>query len=593
MNATATEPQFATYGALKQAFEESVSQLHALLDKPTLAPLHQRLAQIADKLARDHFYLAVLGQFKRGKTTLINSLLGNEVLPTGVVPLTSIVTLIEYGSEPRATVHFRDQRRQAISIADVATYVTERDNPKNTKNVARVEVTYPAAILRDGVVLIDTPGIGSTYDHNTDVAYEFLPQVDAAIFVASVDPPLSRAEKDFLVAIREHAAKLFFILNKIDYVADAERRELLEFLRTVLATELGIVEPKIFPLSAKKALAAVMTSGADGGLPAFRATLEQFLLHEKGRVAVSAATGAALRLAGEARFLLRVEQQALATPLEELERKLREFDRLRAKAEQDQRDFQHLLKAEGAQLLAALDEELAGLKSESVPAIEQALRAFADSHPELKGRDLGHALQDELKGTLINWFEAWRREQEQRLDAEFRRLSERFVTAANEIIARVVELSAALFNLPPVPLASVEGLSGESRLYYMVGDEPVLLSIEPIYFSTLLPGRVTRRFVVADALKHVPVEADRNCGRLRYDFLTRIEQSVGRFSQHLAERIRLTLDSIQKAIAAGTVARAQSSEQSGVRHASIDAQLRTLAATEADLTAIRAQAANL
>jgi hypothetical protein len=240
-----------------------------------------------------------------------------------------------------------------------------------------------------------------------------------------------------------------------------------------------------------------------------------------------------------------------------------------------------------------VDEELEALRTQEVPALEAALHAFADSHPELKGRDLGYAMQDELKRVLIDHFEGWRRAKEQRLDADFRAFSGRFVEAANQIIARVVELSAALFNLPPVPLASVEGLSAESRLYYMVGEDPVLLSIEPIYFSTLLPGRFTRRFVVGDALKHVPVEAERNCGRLRYDLLTRIEQSVNRFSQHLAERIRLTLESIRRAIAAGTVERAHSSEQATARQAAIDKQLVTLAAVDTRLDAIRTQAANL
>jgi hypothetical protein len=130
---------------------------------------------------------------------------------------------------------------QATRIAASRAVIAGEEMPFRYGDL-QVEISHPAPILHHGVVLIDTPGIGSTYDHNTDVTYEFLPQVDAAIFIASVDPPLSRAEKDFLVAIREHAAKLFFILNKVDYVADAERRELVEFLRTVLATELGIVE---------------------------------------------------------------------------------------------------------------------------------------------------------------------------------------------------------------------------------------------------------------------------------------------------------------------------------------------------------------
>lgn len=588
-----TESPVHSYTALKQALDDTVASLAMLGAASTHGSVPQRATALRDKLACDRFHLAVLGQFKRGKTTLINSLLGAEVLPTGIVPLTSIVTFIEYGHAPAATVSFHDGCVQPISIHEVAAFVTERDNPRNVKNVARVEVQYPAALLRDGVVLIDTPGIGSTYDHNTGVTYAFLPQVDAVIFVASVDPPLGRAETDFLVAIREYAAKLFFVLNKIDYVDAAEQRELLEFLRTVLATELGIVEPKIFPISAKLALAASMHDGEDGGLALFRANIEPFLLREKGQVVLATTVAAALRLAGEASFLLDMERRALATPIEELERKLVEFDTLRAQAEQDHRDFQHLLKSEANELMAALDEELATLKTGAVPALERALREFADRQPKLKGRHLGHALQEELKRVLIDHFEAWRREKERRLDAEFRQLSGRFVSAANQIIARVVELSAALFDLPPIPLASVEGLSAETSLYYIVGDAPVLLSIEPIYFWTLLPGRITRRFVIADALKHVLLESDRNCGRLRYDFLTRIETSLDRFSQNLAARIRVTLDNIHSAIAIGSVARARSGEEAASRQSSIDAQLVTVSAIERRLNTIREEAAQL
>ncbi|HUI24494.1 MAG TPA: dynamin family protein [Candidatus Kryptonia bacterium] len=585
-----TETRVTGYAALRQSLLESLRPLADELAQPALM---QRLASLRDKLERDRFHLAVLGQFKRGKTTFINSLLGAEVLPTGVVPLTSIVTFVEYGREPEAIVHFSNQPSRAISLSDVAGYVTERGNPHNVKNVARVDVHYPAAMLRDGVVLIDTPGIGSTYDHNTDITYQFLPQVDAAIFVASVDPPLSRAEKDFLGAIREYAAKLFFVLNKVDYVDASEQRELLEFLRTVLATELGIVEPKIFPLSAKRALAASMCGGDDGGLAPFRANLEPFLLREKGQVVLTTTVTAALRLASEARFLFDIERRALATPIEELERKLVEFEQLRAQAEREHRDFQHLLKAEANELMAALDEELATLKTGAVPVLECALREFADRRPELKGRHLGRALQEELKRALIDRFEAWRRAKERRLDAEFQRLSGRFVAAADQIIARVVELSAALFDVPPIPLAGGEGLSAESRLYYLVGDAPVLLSIEPIYFWTLLPGRITRRFVLADALKHVLQESDRNCGRLRYDFLTRIEKSLDRFSQNLATRIRVTLDNIHSAIAAGTLARERSNEEAKSRQSSIDAHMAIVSAVEQRLNAIREQAAQL
>ena len=89
-------------------------------------------------------------------------------------------------------------------------FVTENSNPKNLKGVLQVEITHPAAILRD-VVLIDTPGIGSTYRHNTEATMNFLPQCDAALFVISADPPIMEVEVTFLKEIRSRAAQVFLV----------------------------------------------------------------------------------------------------------------------------------------------------------------------------------------------------------------------------------------------------------------------------------------------------------------------------------------------------------------------------------------------
>ena len=109
---------------------------------------------------------------------------------------------------------------EEISQPELLEYITEKGNPRNQKGVREVDIAYPSDYLQDGVRVIDTPGVGSVYSHNTDVAYNYLPQVDAAIFVVTVDPPLSAAEQEFLKDIREYVHKLFFVLNKIDYVED-------------------------------------------------------------------------------------------------------------------------------------------------------------------------------------------------------------------------------------------------------------------------------------------------------------------------------------------------------------------------------------
>jgi len=104
--------------------------------------------------------------------------------------------------------------RETIDLGTLADYITEAGNPGNKRQVASVELAYPSSFLETGIVLIDTPGIGSTHAHNTRTTEGYLEQVDAAIVVFSVDPPITEVESEFLRRIKEEMPKLFFILNK-------------------------------------------------------------------------------------------------------------------------------------------------------------------------------------------------------------------------------------------------------------------------------------------------------------------------------------------------------------------------------------------
>jgi septin family protein len=98
--------------------------------------------ELKEKIQDNVFNLVVLGQFKRGKTTLINALLGAEILPTAVVPLTSIATILKHGEELKITVYFSDGRVNEIEPENLPEYVTEKGNPKNQKDVREVVITY-------------------------------------------------------------------------------------------------------------------------------------------------------------------------------------------------------------------------------------------------------------------------------------------------------------------------------------------------------------------------------------------------------------------------------------------------------------------
>ena len=237
--------------------------------------LLQRLDSLRQRIAANRFHLALLGQFKRGKSTLLNALLGADVLPTGVIPVTAIPIFLQAASTPSLRVTFTGGRIEEYEADTpsafrerLTAFVTEEANPRNMLGVARVELRLPSELLASGVVLIDTPGVGSTFHHNTAAANAVLAECDAAFFVVSPDPPITEVEVQFLASVRQTVARIIVVLNKIDTVEPDERIIVEAFLRRVLAEQAGLdMTTPIFCLSGRDALRARLVGdcGAPGG----------------------------------------------------------------------------------------------------------------------------------------------------------------------------------------------------------------------------------------------------------------------------------------------------------------------------------------
>ena len=240
------------------------------------------------RLADDRFNLSLLGRFNRGKTSLMNAILGSDRLPTGLVPLTSVITSVSYGSTEHVYLDFdRGGLPTEIRMSELAQYITERGNPGNKLRIREARIQLPAEILRRGYYFVDTPGLGSSIVENTRTSLGFLRETDALVLVSSYESPLSEEEVRVLEEMARARTQVFFVLNKQDGVEPAARQEVTTFVEQRLQALFGDRRPALFSISAKLALTAKLEGNREqlenAGLPALELALTSFLLAHKGR----------------------------------------------------------------------------------------------------------------------------------------------------------------------------------------------------------------------------------------------------------------------------------------------------------------------
>lgn len=211
----------------------------------------RQIERLIQRLEHQEITVAVIGQFKRGKTTLINAILGEQLLPVGIIPVTAAVTRIRYG-EPHAMIHFENGTAESVEYSQLSHYISEQSNPDNRLGVASVSLETPAPFLQEGLILVDTPGVGSFHQHNSEAAYAFVRESDSVIFMLSADSPINQIEIDFLKNVKEYAGKFYFVVNKIDTLSQEELTAYVEYCSALLCRLLESEQVNILPVSARR-----------------------------------------------------------------------------------------------------------------------------------------------------------------------------------------------------------------------------------------------------------------------------------------------------------------------------------------------------
>jgi GTP-binding protein EngB required for normal cell division len=258
---------------------------------PQYDACRREIADLAARLAHGEIRLAVMGQFKRGKSSFINSLLAMDMLPVSVIPVTSIPTFIRDGRETSCVIRFFNKKPDLVArtsleeIRHVLTeYISEERNPNNRKCVSEALIECDNPILKNGTVLIDTPGFGSTFVHNTKTTVDLVKGCDAVLFLLSADPPFTQTEVEFLKVMKRHVPRIFFILNKVDQITPDELALLDPFFKKILVKELGYApDVTLFHASASAAAygRAKLPAARDDGMDIVKREIIDFMVREK------------------------------------------------------------------------------------------------------------------------------------------------------------------------------------------------------------------------------------------------------------------------------------------------------------------------
>lgn len=305
---------FINYKQTMTSITTDLKKLREYSEKLDLNGNINGIDEILKRMANDNFNVAIVGEFKRGKSTVINALLGKNILPVDVLPTTATLNKITYNVTPFVTVEYKDGRKEQIGIEELDNYVTKltRESEARAKTIKEAVVYYPINYCKNGVTIIDTPGLNDDAAM-TEVTMSVLPTIDAALMVIMAQAPFSESERDFLESkiITSDLGRVLFVVTGIDLLDEEDVDRVLENIKRriqehvlkkaesvygVDSREYQTYQRKLgninlYGLSAKKALKAKVKGDVqmleDSCFPTFEAALEKFLSEERGAITLS------------------------------------------------------------------------------------------------------------------------------------------------------------------------------------------------------------------------------------------------------------------------------------------------------------------
>jgi GTP-binding protein EngB required for normal cell division len=225
---------------------QTISQI---ITRRGLVEFRGRLEALTSRLEDRSFEIAFFGRVSSGKSSLLNALLGKDILPVGINPITAVPTKLRSGQNPRAVITFADGHSEEIPPCEIARFVTETANPGNQRNVIKAVVEIPSPQLKQGIVLVDTPGLGSLAKRGASETLAYLPSADLGVLLIDAGTTLSEEDIGTVRLLYEAGIPSLLLLSKADLLQPNDLESAQAYIRGHLQQQLGI-DPTVYPVSA-------------------------------------------------------------------------------------------------------------------------------------------------------------------------------------------------------------------------------------------------------------------------------------------------------------------------------------------------------
>lgn len=354
----------------------SVADLRAIMKRLGRDDLDKRTMAAAARLKRSSTIVCVVGEFKQGKSSLINGLLGRSLLPVDDDLATSVITLLKYGDEPSAVVRRRESgevKVEQIAPESLSDWASEAGNPRNGRGVERVEVSVPAKVLQQGLVLVDTPGMGGLGAGHAAATQAFLPFADGLLLVSDASAELAAPEVEFMKAATQLCPTVMFVQTKTDLHPEWKR---IFDLNKGHLDRAGLSIPML-ATSATLRMEALARGDRDLNDRSGYSTLISTLVDEVVNPAKASARQRSIQDVSSVASILRAtvaeEQAALSNP-EERDRALVRLQEANASLER--------LRGPGAKWQVALNDGIGDLSNTVMHTMRSDFRSVADQFDE-------------------------------------------------------------------------------------------------------------------------------------------------------------------------------------------------------------------